>query len=68
MAIPQVGDRVEVDAELARHSVCEFVDRIAGKTGHVIEVDTREDEAFVVANPGDREGTYTPMSFLKVVS
>lgn len=62
--IPEVGDKVAVEDSIRKYSECEYVDRIAGRFGHVVQVDVSANEAFVVANVDDSDGTYVPLEFL----
>lgn len=67
MAIPQGGDRVQVAAEALNAVECDQIGNIAGKVAHVVNVDSKNDEAFVVANPLDREGSYIPLKYLEPI-
>lgn len=62
--IPEVGDKVAVEDSIRKYSECEYVDRIAGGVGYVLQVDVSDNEAFVVANVDDSDGTYVPFEFL----
>lgn len=59
------GDRVAVSQEAHTVVTCDHIDAIAGKTGHVRTVYEKDNEAFVVANPDDEEGSYIPLNLLQ---
>lgn len=64
MAVPQTGARVHVAVEALNEVTCEFLPRIAGKTGYAAHIDILAGEAFVVARPGDVDGSYVPLKFI----
>lgn len=68
MAVPQAGDRAQVAAEALNVVQCDQIGNIAGKVAHVVNVDSKNDEASVIANPLDREGSYIPLKYLDPIT
>lgn len=67
MAVPQKGARVHVAVEALEEVTCDFLPRIAGKTGYAAHIDILSGEAFVVARPADVDGSYVPLKFITLV-
>lgn len=67
MTAIQPGDRVKASEDARKEVTCDHIDDIAGKTVHVVEVNKTKAgfEAFVVADPLNKEGSFIPLELLQ---